>query len=42
MSLEGSGNFNKIRVIVRVRPFLEEELKHEEVSLNPSIKVRDN
>lgn len=35
-------NFNKIRVVVRVRPYLEEELKNEEQAVNPSIKIRDS
>ena len=39
--VDSGGNFNKIRVIVRVRPFLEDELKNEEYAVNPSIKVRD-
>ncbi len=34
-------NFNKIRVVVRVRPYLEEELKQDEQAINPSLKIRD-
>ncbi len=36
----GGSEFNKIRVIIRVRPFLEGE--HEEKSIQPSIKYRED
>jgi hypothetical protein len=39
---EASGNHNKIRVIVRVRPFLVDEVKAQEQTLNPTIKIKDN
>ena len=40
--VEGTpANFNKIRVIVRVRPFLDEEIKSDELPISTSIKVRD-
>jgi hypothetical protein len=32
---------NKIRVIIRVRPFLEEELKLEELAIHQCMKVKD-
>lgn len=33
--------FNKIKVVVRVRPFLDEELKIEERAINTSMKIRE-
>lgn len=36
------GTLNKIRVIVRVRPFLEEEMKSEELSSGMCLRVKDN
>ena len=32
---EAGSNFNKVKVIVRVRPFLPEEIKQGEQSVNP-------
>ena len=36
------GRKNKIKVAIRVRPYLEEEIKNDsEISLNPAFKFKD-
>ena len=37
----GGGGFNKIRVVIRVRPFLEGEGSQDAQAINASIKYRE-
>ena len=34
-------SYNRIKVMVRVRPFLEEEIKNEEQAISSNIKIKD-
>jgi hypothetical protein len=40
-TLSSGNGFNKIKVIVRVRPFLEEELKAEDRAINSAIRTKE-
>ena len=40
-TLSSGNGFNKIKVIVRVRPFLEEELKSEDRAINSAIRTKE-